>query len=101
MRNAVHGFWQICMPEVCHNGSDRFFLREGRFLSLPAGAAGRGKSNVTPNMMSTAGRSLLAGSLLEEEVTQEEVLVRSSTLLNSPSKRSGHNYIYAICSEGD
>ncbi len=40
-----------------------------------AGLTGRAAKTMQMNTLSAAGRSLLAGSLLEEEVSQEELLV--------------------------
>lgn len=40
----------------------------------PAGA-GKLAKNIQMNTMSAAGRSLLAGSLMDEEISQEELLV--------------------------
>jgi hypothetical protein len=43
-----------------------------------SGLTGRAAKSMQMNTLSAAGRSLLAGSLLEEEVSQEELLVRNS-----------------------
>ncbi len=48
---------------------------EGSWQDGDAGLSGKPAKTLQMNTMSAAGRSLLAGSLMNEEVSQEELLV--------------------------